>query len=85
MLTGPLSPIRRLLPGHLGDDGRPVAQPLRSVVVGVGLLYWGYQKSEGFESQLTSTITGAQPDEVMLMYIAGAVCVAIGGFLNLKS
>ena len=55
------------------------------IVVGVGLLYWGYQKSEGFESQLTSTITGAQPDEVMLMYIAGAVCVAIGGFLNLKS
>lgn len=55
------------------------------IVGGAGLLYWGYQKSEGFESQLTSTITGAQPDNVMMMYIAGAVCLAIGAFLNLKN
>ena len=55
------------------------------IIVGAGLLYWGFQKSEGFESQLTSTITGAQPDEVMIMYIAGAVCAAVGVFLNLKN
>ena len=55
------------------------------VVTGAGLLYWGYQTSEGLESRLASAITGAQPDKVMLLYIAGAVCVAVGAFLNLRN
>ena len=55
------------------------------IVVGAGLVFWGSQKSEGLQSQLSSAITGAQPDNVMMMYIAGAVCLAVGAFLNLKS
>ena len=54
------------------------------LVVGAGLLIWGYQESEGLQSQLSSAITGSHSDNVMLKYIAGAVCVAVGAFLNLK-
>lgn len=55
------------------------------IIGGAGLLFWGYQKSEGLESQLTSAITGSHSDNVMLMLIAGAACLAIGVFLNLRN
>ncbi len=55
------------------------------IVVGAGLVFWGSQKSEGLQSQLSAAITGAQPDNVMMMYIVGAVCLAVGAFLNLKN
>ena len=54
------------------------------VVVGAGLLFWAQQKSQGLESQLSSALTGSHSDNVMLMYIAGAVCIVVGAFLNLK-
>jgi ABC-type microcin C transport system permease subunit YejB len=54
------------------------------VVVGAGLGYWGFQKSEGLQSQLSTAITGSHTDNVMLLYIGAAVCVAIGAFLLIK-
>ena len=54
------------------------------MVVGAGLVLWGYQKSGGFESKITSALTGSPADNVMLLYIAGAVCLAVGIFLNIK-
>ena len=54
------------------------------LVVGAGLIYWGYQLSGSLGSQLTETISGSMPDEVMIRYIAGAVCAAIGAYLVIK-
>ena len=54
------------------------------LVVGVGLAIWGYQESEGLQSQLSSAFTGAQSDNVMMLYIGGAVCFVIGLFLVVK-
>ena len=54
------------------------------IVIGAGLLFWGYQESEGLQSQLSSAITGSHSDNVMMKYIAGAVCLAVGAFMNLK-
>jgi hypothetical protein len=54
------------------------------LVAGAGLGFWGYQKSEGLESQLSSALTGSHTDNVMMLYIGGAVCLAIGVFLLLK-
>lgn len=54
------------------------------IVVGVGLAWWGYQMSESVGSQLSSALTGSQGDDVMWRYIAGAVCIAVGGFLMVK-
>ena len=57
---------------------------LALIVVGAGLAYWGYQLSGSLTSQLTKTVSGAMPDEVMYRYIGGAVCAAVGGFLLVK-
>ena len=54
------------------------------LVVGAGLIWWGYQLSDSIGSQLTETISGSMPDEVMIRYIAGAVGLALGLYLLLK-
>jgi H+/gluconate symporter-like permease len=51
------------------------------IVIGAGLAFWGTQKSEGLESQLSSAITGSHSDNVMILYIAGAVCAVVGAYL----
>jgi hypothetical protein len=54
------------------------------IVIGAGLLWWGYQLSESIGSQLTETISGSMPDDVMIRYISGAVSLAVGLYLLLK-
>ncbi len=54
------------------------------VVVGAGLIYWGYQLSDSLGSQLTESITGSMPDEVMYRYIGGAALLAVGLYAFLK-
>ena len=51
---------------------------------GAGLIYWGYEMSGSVGSQLTETITGSTPDEVMVRYIAGAASLAAGIYLFVK-
>jgi len=57
---------------------------LALVVAGAGLAYWGYQMSGSITSQLTKTVSGALPDEVMYRYIGAAICAVVGGFLFVK-
>jgi len=54
------------------------------LVVGAGLAFWGYQLSGGLGSQLSQTVTGSATDAVMMRYIAGAACFAVGLFLFVK-
>jgi hypothetical protein len=54
------------------------------LIVGAGLLYWGYQESGGIDSQIESAITGSHSDNVMMMYIGGSVCLAIGTFFAFR-
>jgi hypothetical protein len=54
------------------------------IVIGAGLLWWGYQLSGSIGSQLTETFTGSLPDAVMVRYIAGGACVAVGLHLLLR-
>ena len=54
------------------------------IVIGAGLLWWGYQLSDSIGSQVTETITGSMPDDVMIRYISGAVSLAVGLYLLLK-
>ena len=51
-----------------------------ALVAGAGLGYWGYQKSSGLESQLSSAITGSQSDNVMLLYIGVFSIIQTGTF-----
>jgi hypothetical protein len=54
------------------------------LVAGAGLAIWGFQKSGGLQSQLSSAFTGSHTDNVMLLYIAAAVCLGLGAFLLIK-
>jgi len=51
------------------------------LIVGAGLLYWGYQLSGSLASQLSRSLSGAMPNEVMVRYIGGAACAVAGLFL----
>lgn len=48
------------------------------VVLGAGLVFWGYQLSDSVASQLTEAVSGSMPDDVMVRYIAGAVSAVVG-------
>ena len=54
------------------------------LVAGAGLAIWGFQKSEGFQSQLSSAFTGSHTDNVMLAYIVAAASLGLGAFLLIK-
>ena len=51
------------------------------VVVGVGLLYWGYSESQSMTSQVSEAFSGSPLDRVMYKYIGGAVAVVAGVYL----
>jgi hypothetical protein len=51
------------------------------VIVGIGLLIWGFQMSDSLGSELTEGVTGAKPDAVMIRYIGGAVSLVVGLYI----
>lgn len=57
---------------------------LALLVGGAGLAFWGYQMSDSVVAQLSKTMTGALPDEIMYRYIGGAVSCAAGLFLLVR-
>lgn len=54
------------------------------LVAGAGLAFWGFQKSEGLQSQLSSAFTGSHSDNVMMLYIGAGACIVVGIILTLK-
>jgi uncharacterized membrane protein YidH (DUF202 family) len=54
------------------------------VVVGLGLLYWGYSESQSVTSQVSEAFSGSPLDRVMYKYIGGALALAIGLYLFVK-
>jgi uncharacterized membrane protein len=51
------------------------------LVVGVILLYFGYNASESPTGEITEALTGRFDDETMFYFIGGAVAVVIGGVM----
>lgn len=52
------------------------------LVVGIVLLYFGYQSTQSLGNQVTETFTGRFTDETMWYLIGGAAAVAAGAFLT---
>ncbi len=52
------------------------------LVVGIGLLYFGYQSTQSLGGQVTETLTGRFTDETMWYLIGGAAATAAGAFLT---
>ncbi|MCK7550626.1 MULTISPECIES: DUF3185 family protein [Marinobacter] len=53
------------------------------LVVGVLLLFFGWQSSESVGDQISETLTGRFTDETMWYLIGGAAAVVAGAFLAL--
>lgn len=51
------------------------------IVVGAGLIVWGFQMSDSLGSQVSETLTGSPMDGVMTRYISGAAALAAGAYL----
>lgn len=54
------------------------------IVLGIGLLIWGFQMSGSAGSEVTEALTGASPDAVMYRYIGGAISLAVGAYMFMK-
>ena len=55
------------------------------LVGGALLLFFGWRSSESLGEQLTETFTGRFTDETMLFIVGGAVCLAAGLYMAVKS
>lgn len=54
------------------------------IIIGTGLVFWGYQQSGSIESGITKALTGSNTNEVLAFYIFGALEIIVGLFLYLK-
>lgn len=56
------------------------------LVAGGVMIYWGYQSSESFGSQMNKSFTGSPTDKTIRLMIGGIVCAAagLGAFLRGK-
>jgi hypothetical protein len=48
------------------------------LVVGIILLYLGYQSSQGFDDQISEAITGEYTDSTMWYWLSGGVASVLG-------
>lgn len=52
------------------------------LVVGIALLYFGYQSSQSVGGQIAESLTGRFTDETMWYLIGGAAATAAGAFMT---
>lgn len=52
------------------------------LVVGILLLFFGWQSSQGIDDQVTEAVTGRFTDTTIWYFIFGAAAVAAGAFLT---
>lgn len=55
------------------------------IVVGLIMLFFGWQGSESIGDQLTESLTGRFTDQTMILIIAGAVSLIAGIYLSSRS
>jgi len=63
----------------------PRGVSLAMLVVGLVLLYFGYNESQSFSSQVGEAFSGSPSDRSMIFYVCGAALTAFGGFQVFKS
>ena len=53
-------------------------------VVGAGIAFYGWNKSQSVKYQIKGVFKGGMPEDVLLMMVAGGVLAAVGLILVLK-
>jgi len=48
------------------------------LVLGLILLYFGYQSSQGLDSQVAEALTGEPTDDTVMYWVAGGVSAVVG-------
>jgi len=48
------------------------------IIIGIVLIYFGYQSSQGLDDQLSEAVTGNFTDETMIYWIGGAISAIVG-------
>lgn len=61
--------------------GTPKIVGIVLLVVGILLLFFGYQASQSIGEQLSETVTGRFSDETMWYIIGGVAAIVAGAFL----
>lgn len=61
--------------------GTPKIIGIVLLVVGILLLFFGYQASQSIGEQLSETVTGRFTDETMWYIIGGVAAIVAGAFL----
>ena len=54
------------------------------IAIGAVLIVWGLNEAGSFSGKLSSVFTGSPGDKVMMLYIGGGVCVALGALRLIK-
>ncbi|GLR63770.1 DUF3185 family protein [Marinospirillum insulare] len=54
------------------------ATSLLLIVIGILLLYWGYDLQERVDVELIKQITGEAPEKVWQYYVTGGIAVLVG-------
>jgi len=48
------------------------------IVIGVLLLYWGYDLQQRLDTEVIKQITGEMPEQVWQYYVTGGIAVLVG-------
>ena len=48
------------------------------LVIGIGLLIWGFNMSGSFSSRMSRVFTGSPTDKTVAVIIGGGICTALG-------
>lgn len=54
------------------------------LIIGVILLYFGFQSSQGLDDQISEAITGEYTDNTMMYWIASVIFLVLGAALSLS-
>ncbi|WP_036217799.1 DUF3185 family protein [Marinospirillum minutulum] len=48
------------------------------IVIGILLLYWGYDLQQRLDTEIIKQITGEMPEQVWQYYVTGGIAVLVG-------
>ena len=55
-------------------------QGIALVAAGAGFIIWGLSMAGALSGKISSALTGSPGDRPMMLYILGAICIAVGIF-----
>jgi len=48
------------------------------IIIGILLLYWGYDLEQRLDTEIIKQVTGEMPEQVWQYYVTGGIAVLVG-------